>query len=831
MSELETPIVPEINPEYPQRNIVDEMENSYLEYAMSVIVSRALPDVRDGLKPVHRRVLYVMNQMGVTAGSRFVKSARIVGEVMGKYHPHGDSAIYLSMVRMAQDFSLRYPVIWGQGNFGSIDGDNPAAMRYTEAKMQKITAEVLADLEKKTVDFRDNYDGSLQEPTVLPSRLPLLLLNGSVGIAVGMATNIPPHNITEVMGALKAMLKKPDMNIDEIMEYITGPDFPTWGMIYDPAAIREAYATGRGSIVMRGRAEIEEKSNGRSQIVITEIPYQVNKANLVIKVAELVREKKVIGISDIRDESNRKGLRVVIELKKDAYPSKILNQIYQHTQLQTSFGFNMVCLTDGGVQPRLLNLQEILSEFLDHRFEVITRRVQYELHLAESRAHILEGLQKALDNIDAIIATIRGEKTKEEAKVALMEKFTFSSRQADAILSMRLQTLAGLERQKIIDELAEKLAFISECQAILADKERVKTIIEEEFDSVLDKYGDDRRTEIIPHALGKFNVKDVIPNEDMIVTISSRGYIKRVHENTYQSQKRGGKGIKGSVGDQDDVITHLFHSKNHNNILFFTTKGRCFQLSVYEIPEMSRTARGQALPNFLQLESDEKVTAVLDITKNQGENMFMATELGVVKKTPVSAFANVRKNGLIAIKLREDDVLKWVKTTSGDDNIMMISNEGKSIKFNEVDVRSMGRTASGVRGIKLRGFDKVVEVDVVRNEEDSLMVVMENGLGKITKVSEYRKQTRGGVGVKVANVTTKTGKVAGAKILADRSSDVLIMSAGGQIIRMAIDDIPQRGRNTQGVIIMRKKTPSDKVTSLMLIPANDEDDEEEVTES
>jgi DNA gyrase subunit A len=819
-----------------KHNIVHEMETSYLEYAMSVIVSRALPDVRDGLKPVHRRILYAMHKLGISSGSRFVKSARVVGEVIGKYHPHGDTSVYDAMVRLAQDFSMRYPLIWGQGNFGSLDGDNAAAMRYTEAKMQKITANLLADLEKETVDFKDNYDGSFQEPKVLPSKLPTLLLNGTMGIAVGMATNIPPHNICEVYGALQCLLTNLDATLDDLLEHIKGPDLPTAGIIYDKNAIREAYATGRGSIIMRGRAEISELKNGRSSIVISEIPYQVNKENLVIKIADLVREKKIQGIAELRDESSRGEIRIYIEIKKDAFPNKILNQLYQLTPLQNSFGFNMVVLIEGGLQPKLLNLREILEEFIHHRFEVITRRTQYELKIAEARAHILEGLKKALDNIDAVIACIRGSKTKEIAKVELMKQFAFTEIQADAILIMRLQTLAGLERQKIQDELIEKLAFIQSCKLILGDPQKVRNIMGEEFDEIVEKYGDERRTEIVPYGLGKFDVKDMIPNEDMIVSMSSRGYIKRVAANTYKSQIRGGKGIKGASStattEEEDTIINLFHTQNHNNLLFFTDRGRCFKLEVYEIPQASRTAKGQALPNFLQLDNNEKVTAVLDTTANKGKYLFMATTEGTVKKTPIEDFQNVRRNGLIAIKLKNENLLQWVKVSSGEDMITMITSEGKSIRFNESDVRSMGRTASGVRGIRLKGHDRVVEMDIIQDIETAkLLVVMENGLGKMTNIQEYREQNRGGSGVKVANLTKKTGKIIGAKIIENQDKDLMIISEEGLMIRMALSDVPSRGRATQGVIIMRMKKTSDKVSSIMLIPKQEEDMSEDEIEA
>ncbi len=810
-----------------RHNIVKEMETSYLSYAMSVIVSRALPDVRDGLKPVHRRILFAMHKLGITFGAKFVKSARVVGEVIGKYHPHGDSSVYDAMVRLAQDFSMRYTLVKGQGNFGSIDGDRAAAMRYTETKMEKITAELLSDLEKETVDFRDNYDGSFREPSVFPSKLPMLLLNGTTGIAVGMASNIPPHNLREVFAALQTLLDNHEATIDDLLEHIQGPDFPTAGVMYDKVALREAYNTGRGSILMRGRANIEEKKNGRFIIVINELPYQVNKANLVMHVADLVRDKRLQGISDIRDESNREGIRVVVELKKDAFPNKILNQLYKLTALQSSFGFNWVCLTEGGMQPKLLNLKSVLEEFILHRFEVITRRTKYELKIAEARAHILEGLKKALDDIDRIIATIRASKTKEEAKEELVRVFSFTEIQSDAILSMRLQTLAGLERQRIVDELQEKLAFIAECKSILDDPMKIKAIMSKEFTEISEKYGDERKTEIVAHGLGKFEARDVIPNEDMVVSISARGYIKRVPSSTYKSQHRGGKGIKGAQNNDDDYITDLFHTTNHNDLLFFSSRGRCFKLPVYEIPQATRTAKGQALPNFLQLDNDEKITAVLDFTANKegGKYLFMATTDGTVKKTDLESFANVRRSGLIAIKLKNENFLEWVKVTSGKDMIIMVTSEGKSIRFKEEDVRSMGRTASGVRGIRLKGRDFVVEMDAIKSEETDLLAVMENGLGKLTKISEYREQNRGGSGVKVANLTSKTGKVAGAKIIESESShDLMIISKEGLMIRMSLNDIPSRSRATQGVIIMRMKTDTDKVASIMLIAKEDEDE-------
>lgn len=791
-------------PQDPTREISKEMEESYLDYAMSVIVSRALPDVRDGLKPVHRRILYAMHKLGLRSGAKFRKSATVVGEVLGKYHPHGDSSVYDAMVRMAQDFSMRYMLVRGQGNFGSIDGDNAAAMRYTEAKMEKITDELVADIEKDTVDFRDNYDGSQQEPTVFPSRTPNLLLNGTTGIAVGMATNIPPHNLSEVLDGLLHLSENPDADVDDLMEFIKGPDFPTGGIIYDKSIIRQAYATGRGSIVMRAKTNIEEVK-GKPRILITEIPYMVNKSNLVSKVADLVRDKVIVGITDIRDESNREGIRVVIELKKDSFPNKILNQLFKYTQLQDSFGCNFIALVDGGMQPRLLDLKSILEEFLEHRKIVVRRRTEYELRIAEARAHILEGLKKALDHIDEIIALIRGSETKELAKTNLIDRFKFSELQADAILAMRLQTLAGLERKKIEDELAEKIAFIDECKAILADPERIRVIVETEIKEIREKFGDERRTEIVPHAIGKMAAIDTIPNEEMIVTLTQSNYIKRFSPNAFRSQGRGGKGIKGATAKEGDEMKLVIHTSNHNNLLYFTSKGRVFQLPVYEIPESSRTAKGQAMVNFLQLGEDEVVTAILDTTKNTGKYLAFCTKNGVIKRTETEAFKNVRRSGLIAVGLKEDDVLEWVRMCDDENEIMIVTKNGMSIRFLSEDVRSMGRTAAGVRGIRLKPGDIVMEMDVVRSPETSkLMVVMENGLGKMSKVQNFRQQSRGGTGVKCANITKKTGTIAGAKILPDDFDGDLILSAkSGQVIRMSSDAIPSQGRTTQGVILMR----------------------------
>lgn len=800
------------------RGIVIEMQESYLDYAMSVIVSRALPDVRDGLKPVHRRILYSMHELGLRSGAKFRKSAAVVGDVLAKYHPHGDTAVYDSMVHMAQDFKMRYPLIFGQGNFGSMDGDRAAAMRYTEAKMQKVSDEILADIEKETVDFRPNYDGRLKEPVVLPSRIPTLLLNGTVGIAVGMATNIPPHNLTEVMSAVHHLIENPEATIEDLMQFIKGPDFPTGGLVYDIEAIKTAYATGRGSVAVRGRAEIEEMKGDKFKIIITEIPFQVNKATLVEKIADLIRSKTIQGIADLRDESSRKGVRVAIELKRDAFPKKVLNQLYKYTQLQTSFGFNVIGLVNG-IQPRLLDLKAILEQFIEHRQEVVKRRTEYELKVAKARAHILEGLTIALDNIDKVIALIRGSRTKEEAKEGLMKEFKLTEIQAKAILEMRLQTLAGLERKKIEDELKEKLDFIKECEGILADSKKIFAIIRDETQEIIDKYGDERRTEIVLHAIGQFNAKQLIPDEPMVVMLTKSGYIKRMSSSVYRTQGRGGKGVIGMKTKEEDEIAQIIYTRTHNDLLFFTDKGRVFRLPVYEIPVASRTAKGQAVVNLLQLIDKEVVTVMFDESKKEGaEYLFMSTTKGTVKKTKIENFKNVRKSGLIAIKLRENDLLRWVKPTSEGDQVVLVTREGKCIRFRQEDVRPMGRNSMGVRGVRLKGDDHVVQMDVVKSEDTSrLLVVMENGLSKSTKITDYRFQGRGGTGVKTATLTNRTGKLVGARILENEmEGDLIIISKEGQMIRLPLDQIPSIGRATQGVYVMRLKG-KDKVASISLI--------------
>jgi DNA gyrase subunit A len=805
-----------------ERPIVEEMQESYLDYAMSVIVSRALPDVRDGLKPVHRRILYAMWTIGLKSSAKFRKSATVVGEVIGKYHPHGDTAIYDSLVRLAQDFSMRYPLVNGQGNFGSIDGDTAAAMRYTEAKMTPIAEELLFDIEKETVDFVYNYDGSHQEPTVLPAKIPNLLLNGSTGIAVGMSTTIPPHNLNELVDGIIQLIDNPEIELDELMQYIKGPDFPTSGIIFNTDDIKTAYATGRGSVVMRGKTEIIEEKAGVFRIIITEIPYQVNKASLLEKIAELVKDKKIDGIKDLRDESDKEGIRIVIELKKDAYPKKILNQLFKMTQLQSSFHFNMVALVDG-LQPRTLTLKQILEEFVKHREKIIVRRAEYDLAKARDRAHILEGLVMALEQIDKIINTIKKSKDKDEARINLMKKFKMTERQAIAILEMRLQQLANLERLKVEEELKEKKKLIKELQSLLKSRKKILTVIKDELIALKEKYGDERRTQIIPHAVDSFKQEDLIPDEPTIVVMTRDGYIKRVPPNTFKTQGRGGKGVIGLTTKTEDEVDNLFATNTHANILFFTNKGRVFQLKGYDLPTGSRTSKGQALVNFLQLSPQEKVTAARALD-NSRDNKFlvMATRLGQIKKVSREAFANVRRSGLIAINLKGDDALEWVKGSSGQDDIIITTSHGQAIRFKEKDIRAMGRTASGVRAIRLKKGDFVVGMDIIfdgkpsKNEE--LMVVTEKGYGKRTKLSEYKVQGRGGSGIKTVNITTKTGKlVAAAVVNATSEQDVVVISEKGQVIRLNLKSVSILRRATQGVRLMKFKAADDKVASVTFI--------------
>ncbi len=809
---LETSPIGQVNP----RQIVTEMEESYLSYAMSVIVSRALPDARDGLKPVHRRILYAMHEMGLRSGSKFRKCAAVVGDVLGKYHPHGDSPVYEALVRMAQDFAMRYPLIFGQGNFGSIDGDNAAAMRYTEAKMHSVADELLQDIEKNTVEFRPNYDGTRKEPAVLPSKIPNLLLNGTVGIAVGMATNIPPYNLRELVAAILHLTDHPNATVEDLLEFVQGPDFPTAGYVYDKAVLKQAYLTGRGSVICRGKAEIEEAGN-RFIIRISELPYQVNKSVLITRVAELVTDKVIVGISDIRDESDRDGIRVIIELKKDSYPQKILNQLYKHTDLQTSFGYNCIALADG-LQPRLLNLHDFLQIFIDHRRTIITRRVTFDRDRAKERAHILEGLTIALDNIDAVIKTIKSSETQDDARESLMKKFKLSQIQANAILEMQLRRLAGLERKKIEDELKATLAFIKECEAILKDKKRVDAIMKQELAEIEKKFGDDRRTVIVSHAVGEFSAKDTIPNAPMIVALTSQGYIKRLSPAQFRAQNRGGKGIKGMTTKEEDEILCLVNVNNHDDLLFFTNTGRVFKLPVYELPQASRVAKGQAIVNLLQLQPNEKVASLMKAKLEGKTHLFMTTVKGTVKRTELSEFDNIRRSGLIAQKVPAGDELRWVLATGGKDEIFILTKKGKSIRFPEVDVRSMGRAAAGVRGIRVGGGDKVVEAAAVSSPDNSqLLVVMENGLGKSSPITQYRLQGRGGSGVKAAQLTAKTGDIVGGCVLQEKDEgDLICISKQGQTIRMKLSDIPSRSRATQGVIVMRLDG-GDKVASMSVI--------------
>ncbi|MFH0912351.1 MAG: DNA gyrase subunit A [Patescibacteria group bacterium] len=804
------------------RILEDEMRESYLDYAMSVIVSRALPDVRDGLKPVHRRVLFAMSEMGLKHTAKFRKAATVVGEVLGKYHPHGDMAVYDTLVRLAQDFSMRYPLVQGQGNFGSVDGDSAAAPRYTEARMSALAEELLADIDKDTVEFMDNYDGTRQEPKVLPAKVPQLLLNGTMGIAVGMATSIPPHNLGELIDAVVALIDDPKIEIEQLMQYIPGPDFPTGGVIYNPEEIKEAYITGKGRVVMRAVAEIEEEKKGY-RIVITEIPYQVNKSELVAKIAELVKTKKIIGVSDLRDESDKDGIRVVIELKADSYPKKVLNQLYKLTAMQSSFHVNTLALVDG-LQPKVLNLKSVLEYFVVHRQEVVTRRTQFELRKAEERAHILEGLKIALDNLDMVISTIRKSDTKEEAHANLVKKFKLSTAQATAILEMRLQALAGLERQKVEDEYKEKQALIKEFKSILADPQRVLAIIRQESLDLKTKYGDPRRTKLINQTIGKFSDKDLVPNEDVIVTLTKGGYIKRQPVTAYHSQHRGGKGIIGMTTKEEDQIEIIQATQNHDDILFFTNRGRVFRQKVYEIPQSSRIAKGTAIVNVIQLAPEEIVTTILTMPSYKaGDNFVMITRGGVIKKTAAEKYANIRTNGLIAIKLDAGDELRWVKKSCKSDTVLIITREGQAIHFAESDARLLGRSTRGVRGIKLRPKDEVISAEVAHSSDESAsLVIAEKGLGKRTNLNQYSLQHRGGIGVKTMHLTERTGKIVGGQLVAKNSTaDLIITSKQGQVIRLPLSSVPMLGRVTQGVTLMRLKG-ADKVASFSIIAKEDE---------
>ena len=831
-----------------------EMKRSFIDYAMSVIVDRALPDVRDGLKPVHRRILYAMYEMSLNSQAKYKKCANVVGEVMGKFHPHGDTAIYDSLVRMAQDFSMRYPLVHGQGNFGSIDGDPPAAMRYTECKMHRISDEILKDIEKETIHFIDNYDASRQEPSVLPAKIPNLLLNGSTGIAVGMATNIPPHNLTETLDALNHIIENSklkeitkedtiediqvlapleqqiihreitsELSTEDLLNFIKGPDFPTGGIIYDWKEIVNAYATGRGRIVTRAKTEIEEGKNGKFRILINEIPYQVNKSALIEKIADLVRDKKVEGITTLRDESDRKGMQIVIELKRDSNPQKILNRLFKFTQLQDTFNLNMVTLVKG--EPKLLNLKQVLFEFVNHRLDIVIKKTQFELKQAKARAHILEGLKIALDNLDAVIKTIRESNSQDDAKNNLITRFKLSDIQAQAILDMQLRRLAALERKKIEDEYKEILKQIDFITDLLTHPEKFLKIIKEEFIALKEQYGDARKSKLVKGKVGEFSEEDLVANEQTIVIMTKSGYIKRAGLDTYKSQHRGGKGVIGMATKEDDEIDQILSAETHDTILFLTNKGRVFAKRVFDIPEAKRQAKGQAIINFIEIETEEKVTSILTLEKNFEQSaykyLFMATKGGYVKKTELKDFDNIRKSGLIAIKLEENDALEWVKPTTGKNEILLITKKGKSIRFTENDVRETGRATRGVRGIRLGKDDQIVGMDVIP-EKGSLLVIMKNGYGKRTNLKEWRLQGRGGMGVKVANVTNKTGEIMDSRIIDPESTqDLLIISQEAQVIRLPFKDIPSLGRDTQGVRLM-KLNADDYVASLAMIDKEEE---------
>lgn len=831
-----------------QREIVDEMRESYLDYAMSVIVARALPDVRDGLKPVHRRILYVMHEAGLRHNVKHKKSAAIIGDTLGRYHPHGDLAVYDAMARMAQDFSLRYPLINGQGNWGSIDGDRPAAYRYTEARMTALAEELLKDIDKDTIDFTDNYDGTKKEPIVLPAAVPNLLLNGALGIAVGMATNIPPHNLGELIDALIYLIENSKSTTDDLLEFVKGPDFPTGGFIFNEKEIREAYITGKGAILMRAKTEIIERkpstSSGREgfQILISEIPYQVNKSELIETIANLVQEKKLEGIKDVRDSSDKDGLRIEIDLKHDSYPQKVLNNLYKYTDLEKRFHLNMLALVDG-IQPQVLSLKGVLEEYLKHREIVIVRRTKFELGKAKERAHILEGLKKALDHIDQIISTIKKSPDKETAHKNLMEKFKFSEKQATAILEMKLQTLAGLERQKIEDELKEKLSVIKELETLLKDPRKIMGVVKKELVEIKEKYGDARKTKVVKSAAKEITEEDLIPEEETMILLTRGGYIKRIKPEAYKIQRRGGKGLIGMETKEEDMVEHLITANTHSDLLFFTDSGKVYQVKAYEIPEGSRVAKGKAIHNFLSLGQEETITSILAAPKKKKsvksphlsagglerwgdkENesskngyLVMVTKNGIIKKVDGLSFDNVRRSGLIAIKLKKNDLLRWVKLTGGQSEIILVTKSGQSIRFAEKDVRPMGRNASGVKAMRLKKSDEIVGMDIVEGEKSQianykLLVVMDNGYGKKTDIKQYKKQRRSGSGIKTAKVTAKTGSVTSAKILSGEETELIAISRKGQVIRIGLIAIPTLGRATQGVRIMRLDS-GDKLASV-----------------
>lgn len=801
-------------------NISQEMRSSFLDYAMSVIVARALPDVRDGLKPVHRRILYAMHDLGMHSDKAYKKSARIVGEVIGKYHPHGDSAVYDTMVRMAQDFNYRYMLVDGHGNFGSVDGDAAAAMRYTEARMSKISMELLRDINKDTIDYQDNYDGSEREPAVMPARFPNLLVNGSSGIAVGMATNIPPHQLGEVIDGVLAISRDPDISIPELMEIITGPDFPTAAMILGRSGIRKAYETGRGSIILRAKVEIEQKANGKEVIIVKELPYQVNKAKLVEKIAELVRDKKIDGITDLRDESDRKGMRMVIEVRKDANAHVLLNNLYKQTALQTSFGINLLALVDG--QPKVLNLKQCLKYYLDHQVVVIRRRTEFELRKAEARAHILEGLRIALDNLDAVISLIRGSRTTDIAREGLMTQFKLSDKQAQAILDMRLQRLTGLEREKIEEEFQNLMQLIAELKAILANEEKVLEIIREELTEIKERFNDKRRTEIVSGGLEMIEDEDLIPRENIVITLTHNGYVKRLPVSTYRQQRRGGRGIQGMGTNEDDFVEHLITTSTHDTILFFTNKGKVYRSKGYEIPEFSRTAKGIPIINLLEIEKGEWVNAIIPVEDFVDDwFLFFTTKEGISKRSPLTSFANIRNNGLIALNLREGDELISVRMTDGTKEMIIGTKKGLLIRFPETDVRSMGRTATGVKGISLSKDDEVVGMEVL-DESSEILVVTKNGYGKRTPSEEYRMQGRGGKGIKTCNITDKNGNLVTMKVVTG-DEDLMLITTGGVLIRIPVSSISMTGRNTQGVkLISLNKSENEYVATVAKVDKEDE---------
>jgi len=807
-------------------NIEKEMKNSYIDYSMSVIVGRALPDVRDGLKPVHRRILYSMIELGITPDKPHKKSARIVGDVLGKYHPHGDTAVYDAMVRLAQDFSMRYMLVDGHGNFGSVDGDGAAAMRYTEARLSKMAMEMIRDINKDTVDYRPNFDESLKEPSVLPSKFPNLLVNGSNGIAVGMATNIPPHNLCEVIDGVVTLIDNSEAQVEDLMEHIKGPDFPTAATIMGTEGIKEAYTTGRGRIKVRAKASIEEVNKGRQQIIITEIPYQVNKARLIEKIAELVRDKKVEGISDLRDESDREGMRIVIELKRDANANVVLNKLYKHTQLEDTFGVIMLAIVNG--EPKVLNLKEVLTHYLDHQKDIITRRTQFDLNKAEERAHILEGLKIAIDNLDEVIKLIRGSENTQIAKTGLMETFTLSEKQAQAILDMRLQKLTGLEIEKVEEEYEDLIKLINHFKEILANERLMLNIIKDELIEIKEKYGDERRTEIT-RAIGEINIEDMITEEEVVITLTHFGYIKRLPADTYKSQKRGGKGIAALTTREEDFVENLITSSSHDYLLFFTNFCRVYKLNVYEIPEARRQAKGTAIVNLIPLSPNETVAATIPVGRQfDSKYLVLATKNGIIKKTQLSQFESTRKSGLIAISIREDDELIKVKLTDEDSEIILITAQGMSIRFKEQDVRDMGRSAMGVKGINLSPKDHVVSMEIVEENKD-LLVISEKGFGKRTDTSEYRLQTRGGKGIKTYNVTGKTGPLVGAKIVTDED-EVLLINNYGTVIRLNVSNISKLGRNTKGVTLMRMEEDQSIITIALMASTENEEVEEGLTE-